>query len=163
MHISDVQLFLVMDNRKQIGSIVMRNFEWTSNTNTVAALCSAAQSCLTLCDPVDCSLPGSFLNGISQKEHWSGLPFPPPGELLHAGNEPTLPALAGESFTCWVTWEVQYKHSIQYSFITEYQPRQQELTAWSRHLSFVRFFSISWWNCFVMMSKELNFKSYTSP
>ena len=27
---------------------------------------SVAQSCLTLCDPVDCSPPGSFVHGISQ-------------------------------------------------------------------------------------------------
>ena len=28
--------------------------------------CSVAQSCLTLCDPMDCSLPGSSLHGILQ-------------------------------------------------------------------------------------------------
>ena len=28
------------------------------------ALCSVAQSCLTLCDPVDCSPPGSSVHGI---------------------------------------------------------------------------------------------------
>ena len=29
-------------------------------------LCSVVQSCLTLCDPVDCSLPGSSVHGILQ-------------------------------------------------------------------------------------------------
>ena len=30
----------------------------------------------------DCSTPGSSIHGISQgKEYWSGLPFPPPGDL----------------------------------------------------------------------------------
>ena len=29
------------------------------------AVCSVAQSCLTLCDTLDCSLPGSFVHGIS--------------------------------------------------------------------------------------------------
>ena len=28
--------------------------------------CLATQSCLTLCDPMDCSLPGSFVPGILQ-------------------------------------------------------------------------------------------------
>ena len=32
------------------------------------------QSCLTLCDPMDCSPPGSSVHGISQQEYWSGLP-----------------------------------------------------------------------------------------
>ena len=33
-----------------------------------------AQLCLTLCDPMDSSLPGSYVHGIFQKEYWSGLP-----------------------------------------------------------------------------------------
>ena len=35
-----------------------------------------AQSCLTLFDPMDCSLPGSSVHGISRQEYWSGLPLP---------------------------------------------------------------------------------------
>ena len=30
-------------------------------------VCMCVQSCLTLCDPVDCYLPGSSVHGISQK------------------------------------------------------------------------------------------------
>ena len=30
--------------------------------------------------------------GFSRPECWSGLPFPPPGDLLHAGTEPESPA-----------------------------------------------------------------------
>ena len=33
------------------------------------------------CDPMDCSMPGSSVHGISQQEDWSGLPFPSPGDL----------------------------------------------------------------------------------
>ena len=33
---------------------------------------------LTLCDPMDCSPPGSSVRGILQQECWSGLPQPPP-------------------------------------------------------------------------------------
>ena len=29
---------------------------------------------------MDCSLPGSSVQGISQPEYWSGLPFPSPGD-----------------------------------------------------------------------------------
>ena len=57
-----------------------------------------AQSCLTLCDPMDCSLPGSSVRGISQQEYWSGVPFPPPGNLPDPGIEPVPPALAGRFF-----------------------------------------------------------------
>ena len=46
----------------------------------LAVLCLVAQSCPILCDPVDYSLPGSSVHGILQATHWSGLPFPPPGD-----------------------------------------------------------------------------------
>jgi len=40
--------------------------------------------------------------GLSQQEYWSGLPFPPPGDLLDPGIKlasPTAAALAGGFFT----------------------------------------------------------------
>ena len=48
------------------------------------------QSCPTLCDPMDGSLPGSGPMGFSRQEYWSGLPFPPPGVLPNSGIEPAL-------------------------------------------------------------------------
>ena len=32
----------------------------------------------SVCDPMDCSLPGSSVHGFSRQEYWSGLPFPSP-------------------------------------------------------------------------------------
>ena len=37
--------------------------------------------------------------GFSRQEYWSGLPFPPPGDLPNPGIEPASPALAGRFFT----------------------------------------------------------------
>jgi len=37
--------------------------------------------------------------GFPRQERWSGLPFPPPGDLPGPGIEPTSPALAGGFFT----------------------------------------------------------------
>ena len=50
------------------------------------------------CDPMNCSPPGSSV-GFPRQEHWSGLPFPSPGDLSNQGIEPTSPALAGGFFT----------------------------------------------------------------
>ena len=52
-----------------------------------------AQSCLTVCDHMDGSLPGSFVHEISQQEYWSGWPFPSPGDLPNAGIKPRCSAL----------------------------------------------------------------------
>ena len=37
--------------------------------------------------------------GFSRQEYWSGLPFPPPGDLPDPGMELMSPALAGTVFT----------------------------------------------------------------
>ena len=51
-----------------------------------------AQLCPALCDPVNCSPPGSSM-GISREEFWSGLPFPSPGDLPLPGIDPgSLPS-----------------------------------------------------------------------
>ena len=55
------------------------------------------QSCLTLCYPMDCNLPGSSVHGILRQEYWSGLPVPSPGDLSDAGIESRSPALQADS------------------------------------------------------------------
>ena len=46
------------------------------------------------CVCVDCSPPGSSVRGILRQEYWSGLPFPPAGDLPTQGmNQCLLPLL----------------------------------------------------------------------
>ena len=48
--------------------------------------------------------------GFSRQEYWSGLPYPPPGDLPDPGIEPESlksPVLAGRLFTTSATWEAQ--------------------------------------------------------
>ena len=60
-----------------------------------------AQSCLTFCDPMDCSPPGSSVHGILQARTLEWVAIPPPGDLPDPGIQPTSlsPALAGGFFT----------------------------------------------------------------
>ena len=44
-----------------------------------------AQSCPTICDPMDCSPPDSSVYGLVQVRILSVLPFPPSGDLLDLG------------------------------------------------------------------------------
>ena len=63
-------------------------------------LLSTPQSCLTLCSPMDCSLPLSM--GFSRQEYWSGFPCLPSGHLPNPGIEPASlmsPALSDGFFT----------------------------------------------------------------
>ena len=43
---------------------------------TVKSESEVAQSCPTLSDPMDCSPPGSSIQGIFRQEYWSGVPLP---------------------------------------------------------------------------------------
>ena len=59
-----------------------------------------AQSCPTLCNPmdVDCQVP--LCMGFSRQEHWSGLPYFSPRDLPDPGIKPaslTSPALKADS------------------------------------------------------------------
>ena len=74
--------------------------------SALCCCCLVAQSCPTLCDPVDCSLPGSSVHGDSpgnntgvgshsRQQYWSGQP----GALPDPGIKPASRALAGVFFT----------------------------------------------------------------
>ena len=56
-----------------------------------------AQSCPTLCDPMDYSPPGSSSMEFSRQEYWDGLPFPSPRDLPDPGIEPRSPALQADA------------------------------------------------------------------
>ena len=62
---------------------------------------SLTQSCLTLCDPLDSSSPGSFLSReFSRQEYWSGLPLPSP-KIGHVPSHKGSPGGAsGKELTC---------------------------------------------------------------
>ena len=55
-------------------------------------VCLVAQSCPTLCNPMDCSPPAPLSMECSRQEYWSGLPFHTPGYLPNPGIEPRSPA-----------------------------------------------------------------------
>ena len=71
-------------------------------------LCRPAQPCLTLCDPMDYSLPGASVHGILQARilEWVLMPF------SKGSSQPrdqtcvsVSPALEGRFFTTSATWE----------------------------------------------------------
>ena len=49
------------------------------------------------CDPMDCSPPGSSVQGFPRQEYWSGLPFPFPGDLADPGIKSEFPVLQADS------------------------------------------------------------------
>ena len=61
------------------------------------------QSCPTLYDPMNCSLPGSSVHGIFQARIMEWVPLPFPGDFPDSGNQPIVSCITGRFFTFWVT------------------------------------------------------------
>ena len=60
------------------------------NVFTFEWLFAYAYSCLTLCNPMNCSPPGSSVSEIFQARILRGLPCPSPGDLPNLGIKPHL-------------------------------------------------------------------------
>ena len=77
-----------------------------------------AQSCLILCDPMDCSLPGSSVHGIFQAIvlEWVAISFSRGSSWPR--DRTRVSCIVDRRFTVWATGEVPYKlktQSIQFS------------------------------------------------
>ena len=100
---------------------------------------------MTVCNHIDCSLPGSSVHGIffffffvatiyfiylfilnmelSRQEYWSGLPCPSPGDLPALGVEtvPHISCIGRQVLHQWGTWESPgiFFSSVQFSSVTQ--------------------------------------------
>ena len=70
------------------------------NVCGVVVVVLVAQSCLALCNLMNCSSPGSSVHVIPQARQWSGLPFPSPEDLPNPGIKPKSPALQAD-YLAW--------------------------------------------------------------
>ena len=65
--------------------------------NILAFKCECVQSCLILCDPLDCNPPGSSVHEIFQSRIWEWVVIS--GDLPNPGIKAASAALAGRFFT----------------------------------------------------------------
>ena len=68
-------------------------------TRKYACVHVCAQLCLTVCDPMGRSRPGSTFHGISQARTLEWVAIPSPGDISDSVIEPESSALAGRFFT----------------------------------------------------------------
>ena len=113
-HIPSCSLFLFPRHTKPVPTIGL-NFPLFP----LSVLCLIAQSCPTLCSPVDCDPPHSSARGLSRQEYWGGLPCTPPGFPLSTQvlsilrGAPDQPKTAPQSHT----WDVLCHTAQFYSLI----------------------------------------------
>ena len=77
-------------------------------------------SCLTLCDPMDCSLPGSSVHEILQARILEWVAVPSYRSLPDPGIEPESlisPALAGKFFTTSTTQKAHSRNKERKNYV----------------------------------------------
>ena len=113
----------------QDGCLTMLcSFRWTAKRPSHTYACVHAKSlhlCLTLCEPTDCSLPGSSVHGILQARilEWVAM-------LSSRGSSrpsDRTPALAGRFFTTSATWEAPATHIHVFNSPPKSPPRGSRL------------------------------------
>ena len=86
------------------------------------------QLCLTLCDPMDCSPPGSSVHGILLARILEWVAIPCSRGSSPPRNGTWVSCIAGRRFTVWDTREALYS---SYTQIQSYVPALSQLTwAW---------------------------------
>ena len=129
------------------------------------------QSCLTLCDPMDYSLPGSSVRGIFQARILEWVAIPSLGDLPDPGieSEPVgSPTLAGGFFTAHSTWEalIKWIYLYKYTWVSvfeyfsheslEVKLQVQRLSALKCHIYFHLLFKYFWVNWCLSTGRYLN-------
>ena len=90
-----------------------------------------AQSCPTLCNPMNCSLPGSSVHGVSQARilKWVAIPFSRRSSWF--GDLTWVSHTVGRFCTVWTTWEAQLTPRIDQSGEeTGWSDCNTDLTVW---------------------------------
>ena len=100
--------------------------EFTTVSNHLSCIhAELLQPCLTLCHPMDCSLPDSSVHGISRQEYWSWYASPFSRGSFQPRDQTQVSRIAGRLFTVWATWEVtsvNYFQKLNVNFILEMLP-----------------------------------------
>ena len=93
----------VKDMEAWCAAVVESDMGWQRVRHDLAAeqqQCARAeshQSCPTLRDSMDIARQAPLSMGFSRHEYWSGVPFPPPGDLPNPGMEPRSATLQAHS------------------------------------------------------------------
>ena len=103
LHAVSSQLMETQSQGAQLASPVVRVLN-----GTCMLLAKLLQSCPTLCDPMDCSRPGSSVRGILQARivEWVAIPSSSASSQPRDQNRISyVSSIAGRFFTTSTTWE----------------------------------------------------------
>ena len=122
-------------------------FEHTAWPLMHACTCLVTQMCLTLCDPVGCSLPVSSVHGILQARILKSVPYPFYKGSSQLRDQTWVSCITGRFFTIWAIrdalvpqFKIQYlsfyRHHKYLFIITKYKSIKLRKHIWFWHFNF---------------------------
>ena len=96
--------------------------------------CLVAQSCLTLCDTMDGSLPGSSVHGILQARILEWVTMPSSSGSSQPRDRTQVSGIAGVFFTVWATRKVLVEQKASISSVSVHLPANGLWHCPSRHV-----------------------------
>ena len=93
----------------QVNSLLSESPGKPKNTGMGEWVSEVTQSCPTLCDPMDCSLPGLSLHGISQSRILEWVAYPFSRRTSWPRNRTRVSCIASGLFTSWAIREAHMK------------------------------------------------------
>ena len=100
----------------KVAALLSQHSAWTRFIKELCPLkvkVLVAQSCLTLCDPMDCSLPGSSARGILQARILERVAMHSSRGSSHPGDQIRVSYFAGRFFTFGATREATKKRTVR--------------------------------------------------
>ena len=91
-----------------------------------------AQLCLILCNPMDCSLPGSSVHGILQARILECVAIPFSRESSRPRDQTQISCIRGRVFTVWATREAQWRIYVNPNLPIHSTLRDCHHTEWSK-------------------------------
>ena len=91
----------VLEKAPMLGKIEGKRGRRQQRMRWLKSLCLVAQLCPALCDPMDCSLPGYSVHGISQARILEWVTVPSSRGSSHPRDQTQVSSTAGGFFTIW--------------------------------------------------------------
>ena len=99
--------------------MLKKSFPFSNDYSNVSVKVLDAQSCPALCNPMDCSPPGSSVQGILQVRMLEWVAIASSGGSSRPRDQTQVSCIAGRFFTVWVTREAPLKCQGQEEKATE--------------------------------------------
>ena len=150
---ASIKEVLVRIARPTLNGIEILSIVYLASNFTSPRQQKCVLRCVHLCDPMDCSLPGSSVRGILRHEYWSELPFTSSGNLSSTGIKRASllsPALAGGFFTTSATCDRRCSYRFS-PFIISYQYSQENRVNEKRKCRCYVYSQICFLNCWKIL------------